>query len=98
MHREKTPAGKALEALCASPQLGAVAAQLLAAKRVRLYQSCFFVKEPGMGPTNWHSDLNMVPLDTNQFVTAWLPLHSLTGAGTDLRPEVKVCSSHAHFR
>ena len=67
-----------------------------------------FIKEPGMGDTNWHSgalcvhqgclgvcvllawmnplliriahgiaDLNMVPLDTNAFVTAWLPLRSL---------------------
>ena len=31
-----------------------------------------------MGETNWHSDLAMVPLDTNSFLTAWLPLRSLT--------------------
>ena len=38
-----------------SARLGAAAAQLLGAPRVRLYQSCVFVKEPGMGDTNWHS-------------------------------------------
>jgi hypothetical protein len=32
-----------------------VAAQLLGVRRVRLYQSCVFIKEPGMGDTNWHS-------------------------------------------
>ena len=31
----------------------------------------------GFGETNWHSDANMVPLDTNRFVTLWLPLRPL---------------------
>ena len=35
--------------------MGATAAQLLGVRRVRLYQSCVFIKEPGMGDTNWHS-------------------------------------------
>ena len=35
--------------------MAAVAAQLLGVPRVRLYQSCVFIKEPGMGDTNWHS-------------------------------------------
>ena len=61
-----------------------MAAQLLGVPRVRLYQSCVFIKEPGMGDTNWHSDLNMVPLDTNAFVTAWLPLRSLRAADAAL--------------
>ena len=68
----------------ASQRMGAVAAQLLGVPRVRLYQSCVFIKEPGMGDTNWHSDLNMVPLDTNAFVTAWLPLRSLRAADAAL--------------
>jgi hypothetical protein len=38
-----------------SARLGAMAAQLLGVRRVRLYQSCVFIKEPGMGDTNWHS-------------------------------------------
>ncbi len=40
-------------------------------------QDCLFLKEPGYGETNWHSDLRMAPLDTNAFVTAWLPLRAI---------------------
>jgi hypothetical protein len=50
----------AVRALSTSPRLASAAAALLGAKRVRLYQDCVFVKQPGHGPTNWHSDLNMV--------------------------------------
>ena len=32
------------------------------------------MKRQGDGPTHWHSDLGMAPLDTNDFVTMWLPL------------------------
>ena len=42
---------------------------------VRLYQDALFVKRPGDGETQWHSDLNTAPFDTNDFVTCWLPLH-----------------------
>jgi hypothetical protein len=59
--------------LVKSPRVAAVAAALLGVERVRLYQDCAFLKNPEDGPTNWHSDLNMVPLDTNHFVTLWLP-------------------------
>lgn len=45
--------------------------------QVRLYQDCLFVKMPGFGVTNWHSDLNMVPIDTNSFLTVWIPLRTL---------------------
>jgi len=65
-----------------SRRLATVAASLLGADssrgdRVRVYQSCVFVKPPGFGETHWHSDANMVPLDTNAFVTLWLPLRPL---------------------
>ena len=33
-----------------------------------------------MDATNWHSDLNMAPLDTNDMLTAWIPIHDLGGA------------------
>ncbi|GFR47152.1 hypothetical protein Agub_g8843 [Astrephomene gubernaculifera] len=62
------------------PELAAVAAQLLGARRVRVYQDCLFLKEPGFAETNWHSDLRMAPLDTNQLVTAWIPLRPIGGA------------------
>ena len=60
-----------------SKRFAKIAADLLGCEKVRLYQSCVFVKEPGMDQTNWHSDLNMVPLDTNDFITLWIPLRSL---------------------
>ena len=63
-----------------SRRLAKVAAELLGVEedeRVRLYQSCVFVKPPGFGETHWHSDANMVPLDTNRFITLWLPLRPL---------------------
>ena len=64
-----------------SKRLAKVAAQLLGVEedeKLRLYQSCVFSKPPGFGETHWHSDANMVPLDTNRFVTLWLPLRPLT--------------------
>ncbi|GLC33176.1 hypothetical protein PLESTB_000362400 [Pleodorina starrii] len=61
-------------------ELAAVASQLLGARRVRVYQDCVFLKEPGFAETNWHSDLRMAPLDTNDFVTAWIPLRPVRGA------------------
>tara|TARA_B110000977_G_scaffold53398_1_gene72557 strand:+ start:27743 stop:29107 length:1365 start_codon:yes stop_codon:yes gene_type:complete len=63
-----------------SKRLAKVAAELLGAgeeDKVRVYQSCVFVKPPGFGETHWHSDANMVPLDVNKFVTLWLPLRPL---------------------
>lgn len=45
--------------------------------RVRLYQDSTFCKRPGDGPTRWHSDLNMAPLDCNDFVTAWIPVEAV---------------------
>lgn len=60
-----------------SPALAGTAASLLGVERVRLYQDSYFLKRPGDGPTHWHSDLSMAPLDTNSFVTCWLPLHDV---------------------
>ncbi|KAL6765750.1 hypothetical protein V8C86DRAFT_2448805 [Haematococcus lacustris] len=68
---------EAVRALVTSPQLAGAAAQLLGAPRLRLYQDCVFYKEPGFGMTNWHSDLRMAPFDTNDFVTAWIPLQPI---------------------
>lgn len=50
----------------------------------RLQQKdCVFVKEPGFDATNWHSDLRMAPFDTNDYVTAWLPLRPVAGGDGD---------------
>lgn len=63
--------------IACSPALGKIAAQLLDVPAVRLYQDSLFVKRPGDGPTEWHSDLNMAPLDTNAYITCWIPLHDV---------------------
>lgn len=63
--------------LACSPQLAGTAAALLGCTRVRLYQDSLFVKRAGDGPTHWHSDLAMAPLDTNAFLTVWLPLQPI---------------------
>ena len=46
-------------------------------------QDCAFVKSPGMAETNWHSDLRMTPLDTNGFVTIWIPMRAIRGMQSD---------------
>ena len=61
-------------ALACHPAIVSTAASLLGATRLRLYQDSLFVKRPGDGCTHWHSDLAMSPLDTNEFITVWLPL------------------------
>ncbi|KXZ56249.1 hypothetical protein GPECTOR_1g217 [Gonium pectorale] len=71
---------KAVARVALSPELASVASQLLGVRRVRVYQDCLFLKEPGFAETNWHSDLRMAPLDTNDFITAWIPLRPILGA------------------
>jgi ectoine hydroxylase-related dioxygenase (phytanoyl-CoA dioxygenase family) len=63
--------------------LGAMAAALLGVDGVRVYQDCVFVKQPGFGETNWHSDLRMTPFDTNASVTCWLPMRAVEGGDRD---------------
>jgi len=67
----------AVAELAACEALASTAALLLGADRVRLYQDSLFTKRPGDGPTHWHSDLAMAPLDTNSFVTCWLPCQAV---------------------
>eukprot|EP00897_Mesotaenium_endlicherianum_P006358 jgi/Mesen1/5750/ME000292S04829 len=80
LHRS-SPAARQL---AFSRRLAKAAADLLGARKVRLYQDCMFLKRPGFAATNWHSDLNMVPLDTNQFVTFWIPLQPIAPADSAL--------------
>jgi len=74
LHRDD---GSAAREYILSKRFAKIAADLLGCEKVRIYQSCVFVKEPGFAETNWHSDLNMVPLDTNEFITLWIPLRPL---------------------
>jgi hypothetical protein len=34
-----------------------------------------------MAHTNWHSDARLSPLDTNQFLTFWIPLRPIQASG-----------------
>jgi hypothetical protein len=60
---------KVIERLVKSRRIASAAAQLLGTKAVRLYQDSSFLKRPGDGCTNWHSDLAMTPLDMNHLVS-----------------------------
>jgi hypothetical protein len=60
-----------VRSLALHPDLGRIASQLLGVDSVRLYQDSLFVKQPGNGATQWHSDLNMSPFDSNLMVTCW---------------------------
>lgn len=75
-------------------KLGRTAAVLLGVESVRLYQTGLFVKDPtGRNtPTFWHQDLNMIPVDTNNYVTIWCPLRRLDGA----RDSVLMFASQSH--
>lgn len=70
-----------VSALVRHPRLAGAAADLLGCNAVRMYQDCIFLKQPGMAETNWHSDLRMAPLDTNAFVTLWIPLRPIAQQG-----------------
>lgn len=67
-----------VDALARSPLLGRIAAELLGADSVRLYQDSVFFKRPGDGATPWHADSAMAPLD-GDMVTIFVPLRALPG-------------------
>jgi hypothetical protein len=97
-------AREAVRTLAWSPPLVCAAAALLGAdstppRRVRLYQTCVFVKEPKVarGQTNWHSDLRMAPFDTNDFVTAWIPLRPIAGGAQRDSGLIFAAASHRDF-
>ncbi len=55
-------------------RLGGIAAQLMRVKNVRIYHDQALFKEAGGGITPWHADQFYWPLDTDNTVTAWVPL------------------------
>lgn len=55
-----------------------IAADLMGAKGVRIYHDQALFKEAGGGPTPWHQDQYYWPLDTDKFVTMWMPLTMVT--------------------
>lgn len=55
-----------------------VAAKLMGVSGVRLYHDQALFKEPGGGHTPWHQDQQYWPLDTDNTITMWMPLHDIT--------------------
>ncbi len=62
---------------------------------VRLYQDSLFVKRPGDDETLWHMDLATAPLDTNEFVTVWIPLTPVPASSAGGSPLRFLTGSHA---
>jgi ectoine hydroxylase-related dioxygenase (phytanoyl-CoA dioxygenase family) len=55
-------------------RLGRLAAELLGCRGVRVYHDQALYKEPSGGITPWHADQFYWPVDTDNTVTAWIPL------------------------
>lgn len=55
-------------------KLGNIAAELMNVNKVRIYHDQALFKEAGGGITPWHADQFYWPLDTNNTITAWVPL------------------------
>jgi ectoine hydroxylase-related dioxygenase (phytanoyl-CoA dioxygenase family) len=85
----------ALRPLACAKRLGHIAAQLMGVPRVRLYQDSLFVKRPGDDETLWHMDLATAPLDTNAFVTVWIPLTPVPATSAGGSPLRFLTGSHA---
>ncbi|QKW07415.1 phytanoyl-CoA dioxygenase family protein [Streptomyces sp. NA04227] len=66
-----------MRAVALSPRLGALAARLTGADRVRLYHDNLLSKESGCGRTPWHRDADHYPLDTTALCTSWVALHDI---------------------
>jgi len=67
--------------LVLSKRLGKLAADLMQVKGVRLYHDQALYKEPTGKTSNitpWHADQFYWPLDTNNTITAWIPLQKTT--------------------
>lgn len=86
-----------IQAIALNPELGKFAADLLGVDAVRLYQDALFVKRTGDGPTMWHSDLNMAPFDSNDFVTCWIPLQKIPSQEVGGSSLVFASASHRDF-
>lgn len=64
-----------------SERLGKIAADLMQVDGVRLYHDQALYKEPSKTVKNitpWHADQYYWPLDTNNTITAWIPLQKTT--------------------
>jgi len=75
-----------------SKRLAQLATDLMEVKGVRMYHDQALYKEPGGGITPWHADQFYWPVDTNNTVTAWIPLQATP---MDLGPLAFSATSHS---
>lgn len=66
-----------VRALTWSPRLGAWVAALLGAPGARILLEDTFLKPPGAGPTPWHQDASVAPVEPDRVLTAWIPLQEV---------------------
>lgn len=64
----------AVRRLTHSPRLGAWVAALVGAGGARILLEDTFLKPPGAGPTPWHQDASVSPMEPDRVLTAWIPL------------------------
>lgn len=70
-----------IKKLVLSKKLGKIAADLMQVEGVRLYHDQALYKEPTGKTSNitpWHADQYYWPLDTDNTITAWIPLQKTT--------------------
>lgn len=70
-----------IKKLVLSKRLGKIAADLMEVEGVRLYHDQALYKEPTGKTSNitpWHADQYYWPLDTDNTITAWIPLQKTT--------------------
>lgn len=63
-----------IKELVFSKRLAKIAADLMKTAGVRLYHDQALFKEAGGGITPWHADQYYWPLETDNTITAWIPL------------------------
>lgn len=85
-----------IKELVLSKRLGKIAADLMQVDGVRLYHDQALYKEPSKKIKNitpWHADQFYWPLDTENTITAWIPLQKTT---PDMGPLAFSMESHKH--
>ena len=68
------------------------------ALKLRLYQDSVFIKRKNKdGITPWHIDGRMMPFDTSNVITFWIPLHSIPSIGDGGTGLLFINKSHADY-
>ena len=85
-----------IKKLVLSKRLGKIATDLMEVSGIRLYHDQALYKEPSKKIKNitpWHADQFYWPLDTDNTITAWIPLQKTT---PDMGPLAFSIESHRH--